>query len=1277
MKTRYIFVLIQVFLTIQFTSAQDTEEYHSPEPLVFNSTLTTNTSATSFKSITLTEGFSTNGMDFSASALPAGYELNYKFEEMKGHNYKRRVIPKTSIKYLAEINFLTTGQVYDEISYVDGLGRAIQSQVMGISGQAGHMVQLYSYGQYGRQDTLFLPFVEETDGFYLDEAQNIQKQFYNNSSDHVTDDDSPFSTIIYEESPLSRVLEAGAPGDYWQTQNGHTVTNLYGTNSLDEVIKWVYDETTETYKADGTGYASGTLNEITTTDENGITIKTYTDGNGKTLKITQEGLETYYVYDYLDRLVHILPPEFIEKLEDVNNTIDTSNTLVKQYCYTYVYGERGLLIKKHLPGIAPIEYVYDKLNRPVMARNGNLKKLRQWSFVKFGPYGRPAYSGLYTNRDLAFEDTRECLQASMDIESNTYETFDEATGEYSNNVFPTISINLDIHIINYYNYYPSGAAAYLVNSGFPASATTNTKGMLTARKVKRLDNSDYLESVFYYDEKGQMIQSQTENVFGMVDIVSYDYSFIGQVETLCTEHGMPGGGVETITKYYAYDAAGHVVSIEQEIEGDAANGKVKMAEMEYNKLGQVTTKKLHETASNDFLQNIDYEYNIRGWLTQVNDPDAQGTDNDLFAMRLHYHDEITQNGQSSQILNNGMISAIEWNVFGDNPQKRTYSFTYDNHYRLTNAHYSEGEGLGQAIGRYDVNLTYYANGKIHTLQRYGLIDAPEGEPEQYGLIDELTYEYTGNQLTKVTDNIAYGTVQHTVHFPDKPNVETQEYLYDDNGNMIFDANKDLQEITYNHLNLPELVYFDDNNLIEFTYDAAGNKLSKRVLQAGIEINYKFVGSFIYEDDVLKQFMTEEGRVAINGTTYSYEYFLRDQLGSVRVMFKEGTGGEAEVLQENHYYPFGMRIAGLGMETETNNTLFSGKNLNPEAFGGINLSWYDFHARNYDPQLGMWFNVDPLMEYCHDKSPYTYCFNNPINFVDPTGMSNKPWYWNDDIHGEWTATDEMNWSKFGNGTAESHGPETGSGYYHIRYEYSSVMTSTDWYQLGATISDGVIISLSWQFLGTSYFYETQLSVSIDFCPYSVGAIEFQGIDTGGGISSAQLKPVTTTPVLEQNAQSDGSNFSTSDNLFGNINLNDIGTITSAMSIVVTKKVELVKWGLKSLSIPDGTKYLKGWKGFGKGLGYLSTGIYGFNSYSDFASGNDLQGVSNGLMSIYSFIATKGGIVGTVITSPFFIIDWTIGMDNFLLYQVNYGIEQSYQIQNGNWGVSMWRPGKCLR
>jgi RHS repeat-associated protein len=53
---------------------------------------------------------------------------------------------------------------------------------------------------------------------------------------------------------------------------------------------------------------------------------------------------------------------------------------------------------------------------------------------------------------------------------------------------------------------------------------------------------------------------------------------------------------------------------------------------------------------------------------------------------------------------------------------------------------------------------------------------------------------------------------------------------------------------------------------------------------------------------------------------------------------------------------------------------------------LGLNWYDYHMRNYDPAIGRWMNIDPLAEMYHGLSGYTYVLNNPLSFIDPTGMA---------------------------------------------------------------------------------------------------------------------------------------------------------------------------------------------------------------------------------------------------------------------------------------------------
>ena len=86
----------------------------------------------------------------------------------------------------------------------------------------------------------------------------------------------------------------------------------------------------------------------------------------------------------------------------------------------------------------------------------------------------------------------------------------------------------------------------------------------------------------------------------------------------------------------------------------------------------------------------------------------------------------------------------------------------------------------------------------------------------------------------------------------------------------------------------------------------------------------------------------------------------------------------------NYYPFGLEHKGYN--NVVNGTehpyKFGGKEHNEE----LGLDWYDFGARNYDPALGRWMNLDPLSEKMRRHSPYNYAFNNPMRFTDPDGMA---------------------------------------------------------------------------------------------------------------------------------------------------------------------------------------------------------------------------------------------------------------------------------------------------
>ncbi|AFU69793.1 RHS repeat-associated core domain protein [Psychroflexus torquis ATCC 700755] len=103
-------------------------------------------------------------------------------------------------------------------------------------------------------------------------------------------------------------------------------------------------------------------------------------------------------------------------------------------------------------------------------------------------------------------------------------------------------------------------------------------------------------------------------------------------------------------------------------------------------------------------------------------------------------------------------------------------------------------------------------------------------------------------------------------------------------------------------------------------------------------------------------------------------------------YKDGANG-VEIVEENNYYPFGLKHKGYNNVVSSNGNSaaqkfgFRGKELNEE----LGLEWHDFDARNYDVSLGRWMNLDPLAELMRRHSPYNYAFDNPIYFTDPDGM----------------------------------------------------------------------------------------------------------------------------------------------------------------------------------------------------------------------------------------------------------------------------------------------------
>jgi RHS repeat-associated protein len=215
------------------------------------------------------------------------------------------------------------------------------------------------------------------------------------------------------------------------------------------------------------------------------------------------------------------------------------------------------------------------------------------------------------------------------------------------------------------------------------------------------------------------------------------------------------------------------------------------------------------------------------------------------------------------------------------------------------------------------------------------------------------------------------------------------YQYDANGNLTYDAHKEIQKIEYNYLNLPEKITFTNDRTITFLYDATGRKLRKTVTGNGQTEQRDYLDGIEYKDGKPNQFLHSEGTVrADEKGQFRYYFVLRDHLGNTRVTFSDLNNDDKvsekeDIIQINNYYAFGLNMEGnWNGKDGANKYQYNEKEWNDD-FG---LGWNDYGTRMYDPAMARFVAIDLLADNYSFQTPYAYAANNPIRYRDFMGMN---------------------------------------------------------------------------------------------------------------------------------------------------------------------------------------------------------------------------------------------------------------------------------------------------
>lgn len=683
-------------------------------------------------------------------------------------------------------------------AFADGVGRGIQTLQYDSTGaiKAGTF-----YDTQDRVVKVTKPFWHGNTKFVrVDSVIDYANSYY--STKHPAYHDSlgvnefdtgthAYTETDYFPDPLHRVRHQYAPGDTFSSAGNRYVKYRYGTNVAGEM---------------GITNAASVF-ETRLFDENGVKTEIFTDTFGNKVAVRNDSggpnnngntskLATAFQYDIVNNLTKIAPPKAFNIAD--NNTPDWNSV----FCTVMTYNSLSQLTSRQTPDAGTDSMFYDKKGnlRFIKDANGQAASTKYFIYYKYDNLNRKTEEGTLT------------------VTSPT--NFNQSNADDPS--FPT-------------------AGAWKVKYYYDVSTDPNQRNLKS-----RLYRMDYKTDrypnmtgyIFYsYDANGNVEwtrqnipKSNVNDGNGYLNAqIDYQYDALGKVtKTYFRRTFPPGVGSNAIYLWYDYDAMGRL----ENVYTNTADARIAPPNARYTYWPGGQVKRLVVGGS---AQGVDYLYNSRDWLTQINhqnlwhtqDPGGDGGPGsnvynvDRFGQIIGYNKQkqIATGHADFAAQFNGNISWTIHRTTGNvkpvavNSNLTGWVFKYDKANRLTKSNWGHYTTSWQTSNRYDLTgIVYDRHGNLEYMTRY----------DTASVATNMDYLYTANtnKLHQISGLNGQGA---------------NNYTYDANGNMISDKKKlgsaTGDTIAYDYRNLPYRVTksLSPAGTINFGYDGKGQRVSKNNL----------------------------------------------------------------------------------------------------------------------------------------------------------------------------------------------------------------------------------------------------------------------------------------------------------------------------------------------------------------------------------------------------------------------------------------------------------------